>query len=104
MKKFISMLLISLSLSFCIFTQSAYAVNIFDEGVYQVSDFNLSPENKYIVQNISGTESVYLQVFDENQITLQSIRLPAKSDKFNLTALKPDYRIVIVGKGNIYFS
>ena len=104
MKKFISMLLISLSLSLCIFTQSAYAVNIFYEGVYQVSDFNLSPENKYIVQNISETESIYLQVFDENQILLQSIHLPAKSDKFNLTTLKTDYRIVIVGKGDVYIS
>ncbi|MDV4150436.1 hypothetical protein R0131_06270 [Clostridium sp. AL.422] len=104
MKKYISMFLISFSLSFCIFTQSAYAVNIFDEGVYQVSDFNLSQENKYIIQNISDTESIYLQVFDENQIILQAIRLPPKSDKFNLTSLKPDYRIVIVGKGNIYIS
>jgi hypothetical protein len=104
MKKFISMLLISLCLSFFIFTQSACAVNTFNEGVYQVSDFNLSPENKYIVQNISETESIYLQVFDENQIILQSIRLTPKSDKFNLTVLKPDYRIVIVGKGNVYIS
>ncbi len=104
MKKFISTFLISLFLSLLIFTQSAYAINIFDEGVYQVSDFNLSPENKYIVQNISENQSIYLQVFDENQIILQSIRLPPKSDKFNLTTLLPDYRIVIVGKGNIYIS
>ena len=104
MKKFTATLLLALSLSFGIFTQSAYAVNIFKEGVYQVSDFNLSPENKYIAQNVSETNSIYLQVFDENQIILQSIRLPPKSDKFNLTALKPNYRIVIVGNGNVYIS
>lgn len=104
MKKFISILLISLSLSFCIFTQSAYAVNIFNEGVYQASDFNLSSESKYMVQNVSKANSVYLQVFDENQILLQSIRLSPESDEYNLLYLKPNYRIVIVGKGNVYIS
>lgn len=104
MKKFISMLLISLSLYFCIFTQSAYAVDMFNEGVYQASDFNFSPESKYMVQNVSKTNSVYLQVFDENQILLQSIRLSPESDKYNLFYLKPNYRIVIVGKGNVDIS
>lgn len=104
MKKFISMFLISLSLSFCIFTKSASAVNIFDEGVYQISDFNLSPKNKYIVQNISETDNIYLQVFDKNQIIIQSMRLSPNSDKFNLVALLPEYRIVIIGNGNVYIS
>lgn len=104
MRKFISLLLISLSLSFCIFAQPSYAVNIFDEGVYKAADFNFSIENKYIVQNISEKNSAYIQVFDENQNVLQAIHLSAKSDKYNLLPLKPDYRIVIVGKGNIFIS
>ncbi|MDR5586371.1 MULTISPECIES: hypothetical protein [Clostridium] len=104
MKKFISMLLICLSLSFCIFAQSAYAVNIFDEGVYKAADFNFSSENKYVVQNISDKSSVYIEVFDENQNLLQSIHLLPKSDKYNLIPLKPDYRIVLVGKGNVFIS
>ncbi|WP_061301859.1 hypothetical protein [Clostridium botulinum] len=104
MKKFISMLLICFSLSFCIFSQSAYAVNIFDEGVYKAADFNFSSENKYVVQNISDKSSVYIEGFDENQNLLQSIHLSPNSDKYNLLPLKPDYRIVIVGKGNIFIS
>ena len=104
MKKFIAMILIFLSLSFSIFTQSVYSVNIFNEGVYRAADFNFSPENKYIVQNISDKNSVYLQVFDENQLLLQSIRLSPNSDKYNLLPLLPEYRIVIVGKGNVFIS
>lgn len=104
MKKSIFIFLISLSLFFSIFTQPSYAVNLFEEGVYQASDLNFSPNDKYIVQNISETNSVYVQVFDENQILVQSIRLTPKSDKFNLIALLPDYRIVIVGKGNVFIS
>ncbi|WP_195263047.1 hypothetical protein [Clostridium sp. 1001275B_160808_H3] len=104
MKKSILLFIISLSLFFSTFTQHTYAINLFEEGVYQASDLNFSSENKYIVQNISETNSVYLQVFDENQIIVQSIRLTPKSDKFNLTALLPGYRIVIVGKGNVFIS
>ncbi|GAA0087184.1 hypothetical protein UT300007_36250 [Clostridium sp. CTA-7] len=104
MKKLIAMLLISLSLSFGIFTQSAYAVNIFNEGVYKAADFNFSPENKYIVQNVSQNNSVFIQVFDENQNLLQSIHLSPTSDKYNLLPLKPDYRLVIVGNGNVFIS
>lgn len=104
MKKFIAMILISLSLSSSIFTQFAYPVNIFNEGVYKAADFNFSKDNKYIVQNVSNENSVYLQVFDEKQILIQSIRLSPKSDKYNLIPLLPDYRIVIVGNGNIFIS
>ncbi|HAG44368.1 MAG TPA: hypothetical protein DCL31_14875 [Clostridium sp.] len=104
MKKFIAMILISLSLSFSVFTQSVYPVNIFNEGVYKAADFNFAPGNKYIVQNISDENSVYLQVFNENQILVQSIQLSPKSDKYNLIPLLPDYRIVIVGNGNVFIS
>ncbi|WP_195428227.1 hypothetical protein [Clostridium sp. D46t1_190503_E9] len=104
MKKSIFLFIISLSLFISTFTQYTYAINLFEEGVYQASDLNFSPENKYTVQNISETNSVYLQVFDENQIIVQSIRLTPKSDKFNLTALLPGYRIVIVGNGNVFIS
>ncbi|GAA0713644.1 hypothetical protein GCM10008904_28190 [Paraclostridium ghonii] len=100
-KKIIALLLVScflLSLS----SNSTYALNLFKEGVYKVADLNFSEENKYIVQNVSQTEGAYLQVFDENQVLVQSIRFPPNSEKFNLVRITPEFRIVIVGAGNIY--
>ena len=58
----------------------------------------------YIVQNVSKENTAFIQLFDENQNLLQSIHLSQNSDKYNLLPLKPDYRIVIVGKGNVFIS
>lgn len=104
MKKIISISLISLSLLFCVSPQLVSAVNIFEEGVYKATDFSFSSDNKYIVQNISKENSAFIQLFDENQNLLQSIHLSKNSDKYNLLPLKPDYRIVIVGKGDVFIS
>lgn len=104
MKKFIIFSLISLSLLFCFSPQLVSASNIFEEGVYKAADFNFSLENKYTVQNISKKNTVFIQVFDENQNLLQSIHLSTDSEKYNLLPLKSDYRIVIVGNGDVYIS
>jgi hypothetical protein len=105
MKKFTTTFLIFV-LIFISSTKITYssAVNTFTEGVYKAADFNLSEGNLYSVSNISETDDVYVQLFDEKQLILQAIRLTPKSPKFNLIALKPDYRIVIVGKGQVYIS
>lgn len=105
MKKFFTIFVILLSLSLNIINViPVSAANTFKEGVYKAADFNFSPANLYSVQNISATDDVYLQLFDENQIIIQSIRLTPKSEKFNLISLKPTYRIVIVGNGEVYIS
>lgn len=109
MKKFFAVLLILLSMSFSntssVSATSAFTTaNTFFEGVYKAADFNFSPNNQYSVQNISQTNDVYLQLFDENQIIIQAIRLTPNSPKFNLISLKPTYRIVIVGNGQVYIS
>jgi len=105
MKKFFTVFLILLTLSFnTINVVPAYAANTFKEGIYKAADFNFSPNNTYTVQNISATDDVYLQLFDENQIIIQAIRLTPKSEKFNIISLKPSYRIVIVGNGQVYIS
>ncbi|EGT3616771.1 hypothetical protein FHH43_11105 [Clostridium perfringens] len=104
MKKKLFIFLLSCFFLISIINVPVYSINVFKEGVYKVSDLNFSPDNQYIVQNISDTESTYLQIFDKDQIIIQSIRLEPKSEKFNLIKLTPDYRIVLVGNGNIYIS
>ncbi|AGX44462.1 hypothetical protein [Clostridium saccharobutylicum] len=103
MKKFILLFLISIFLLFNL-TIYTFAANIFEEGVYKAADFNFSPENTYSVQNISTKDNVYILLFDENQLQLQSIRLSPKSGKYNLVPLKPDYRIAIVGNGDVFID
>lgn len=105
MKKFTILLLILVCLLFnIIMITPAFAANIFKEGVYKAADFNFSPENLYSVQNVSESDNVYVLLFDENQLGIQSIRLLPNSGKYNLLPLKPDYRIVIVGKGDVFIS
>lgn len=103
MKKYTISFLISILLLFNL-TFSTFAVNIFKEGVYKAADFNFSSNNAYVVQNISSKNSVYILLFDENQLQLQAIRLEPKSEKYNLLPLKPEYRIVIIGNGEVFID
>lgn len=103
MKKFILLFLISIFLLFNL-TICTFAANIFKEGIYKAADFNFSSQNTYSVQNVSPKDSVYILLFDENQLQLQSIRLSPQSGKYNLLPLKPDYRIAIVGNGEVFID
>lgn len=82
----------------------AFTKNIFKEGVYKSSDFNFSENETYFVQNVSSDNSVFLTIYDENQLIIQSIRLQPNSNRYDLIPLKPDYRIVIVGNGEIFID
>lgn len=105
MKKTSTMLLILMTLVFSTFIVTpAFASNTFKEGVYKAADFNFSANETYIIQNISSTYSVYITLYDENQLILQSIRLEPNSDKYNLIPLKPEYRIIIVGNGEVFID
>ena len=105
MKKITTMLLILMTLVFGTFIVTpAFASNTFKEGVYKAADFNFSANETYIIQNISSTYSVYITLYDENQLIIQSIRLEPNSDKYNLIPLKPEYRIVIVGNGEVFID
>ncbi|MDS0527685.1 hypothetical protein NNC19_18505 [Clostridium sp. SHJSY1] len=105
MKKVIILCLIFLCL---LFNNSVNAINpppsnVYTEGIYKVSDLNISTGNLYTVQNLSN-DNVLVQVYDENKEVLQYMRLPPSSRKISLLQLKPDYRIVILGKGDIFIS
>jgi hypothetical protein len=85
-------------------TIHSYAENVFKEGIYKSSDFNFSEGNVYSISNVSADRTVFIEVFDKDQLLLQALRLNPKSPKFNLIPLRPDYRIVIVGSGEVYIS
>ncbi|GAA0085297.1 hypothetical protein UT300007_17360 [Clostridium sp. CTA-7] len=105
MKKFISVILVSLFLNFNIVKAQPNPVsNVYTEGVYKVSDFNLPSGHEYIIQNISNKDQLYVQVFNEDLITMQAIRLDPSSKKYNLLPLSPNYRVVIIGDGKLFVS
>ena len=102
MKNFSIILLIIICLFLNVFrTTPAFAVTSFKEGIYQLSDLNISQGNDYTIQNISSDSSVYMIIFDENQYELQSIHLSPKSINYRLIPLQPNYRIIIVGNGEV---
>lgn len=105
MKKSIAVFIILIGLISTTFISiPAFTKNIFKEGVYKSSDFNFSENETYFVQNVSSNNSVFLTIYDENQLIIQSIRLQPNSNRYDLIPLKPDYRIVIVGNGEIFID
>ena len=102
MKKFTIILLILICLFLNVFKAiPAFAVTSFKEGIYQLSDFNISQGNNYTIQNTSPNDSIYMILFDENQHELQSIHLSPKSINYRLIPLQPNYRITIIGNGEV---
>lgn len=105
MKKNITILLILVFIFFnSIGLISAFGVTAFTEGVYQLSNLNVTEKNRYTIQNISPNNSVYVALFDEGQHQIQSIHLQPKSENYSLIPLEPSYRIVIIGKGEVIIS
>jgi hypothetical protein len=101
MKKFITLLIVLICLSFSI---PAFAATVFKEGVYKPSDFNYSPNTTYNVQNVSPNTSVYFATFDDNQVVLQALKLEPISTIYTIPPLKADYRIAVIGNGEVTIS
>ena len=107
MKKFTILFLIFLCLSFDFFGVTTFAVsstNVLKEGVYTLSDLNISPDNLYDIVNVSSEEDAYILIFDENYVIMQSLRLSPSIKSFNLVPLKPNNKLVILGKTEVYIS
>lgn len=105
MKKFIFAFLFFSCLSFNINLISSMASpKVVRQGIYTISDLNLSPNTKYIVQNNSFGERAYLLVFDSKPNLIQAIRLRPQSKTYNLKPLQSDYTIVIVGDNELTIS
>ncbi|WP_315071132.1 hypothetical protein [uncultured Clostridium sp.] len=106
MKRFAVMFLIFLCLTFNVIRLiPAFAVgNIFTQGIYKLPDFNISNTGIFTIQNVSETEGMYLYILNENQDTMESIRLEPSIQKFDTVPIKPNYTILIIGKGEVYIT
>ena len=105
MKKFTSVFLISLVLSFnMLIVTSVAETKVLKEGFYKATDLNFSPNRVYTVQNISPNNAIFMLIFDGNQNLQQSLRLKPQSQKFKLIPIQLDYRFVIAGNGEVSIS
>ena len=106
MKRIIVLFLIFFSLTFNIIgLKTTFAItNTFTQGIYKSSDLIPSKSNTYSFSNISSTDGAYLIILDENQVINHAIRLLPNSETHITVPILPDYRVVILGKGEVYFA
>lgn len=103
MKKFTILLLFFLCLSFNIIqSKHTFAVsNTFKEGIYTFADLNTLPNNSFIIKNVSNTDSVHVFIFNEDLSITQSLKLEPNSQEYNTVPMKPNYILVVTGKGEV---
>lgn len=106
MKKPIILFLIFLCLSFSIIElKSAFAVaNIFTQGIYKVSDFGKSKNHIYTIENIRPQDNAYVTILDENLNVIEGVRLLPELPKINTVHVKDNFKVIIIGKGEISIS
>ena len=108
MKRLTVLFLIFLCLTFAVIgLKPAFAVaitNTFTEGIYTLSNFNPSKSSIYSVSNISSTDNMSIIITDEDHNIVQAIRLKPNSEKHNTIPILPNYKIVLLGKGVVYFN
>lgn len=105
MRKGIILFLISFLLSFnMLIVTSVAQTTTLKEGFYTVTELNFSPDKDYTIQNISFADRVQVFIFDDNQIVMQTIRLRPQSPKYDLQHLESNYKILIVGDGDVVIS
>jgi hypothetical protein len=105
LKKVIIIFLIFFYCSFEIILVPAIASSqTLTKGFYKVKNLKLSPDTAYTVQNSSFNERIYIIIFDSHATPLQGVRLKPQSKKFNLIPLQPDYKVVLIGDGEILIS
>jgi len=95
MKKFTILFVVLLCLLFnTVFIAPLAQIGGIKEGLYKT----------YKMQNLSSDDSVFVLIFNENNVVQQSLRLEAQSSKYDLFPLKPDYKILIVDNGDVSIS
>jgi hypothetical protein len=103
MKKFTISFFIFLCLFFNIIELiPVFAVSAtFKQGIYNLSDFNISSGNIYSVSNISKTDSVRVFIFDKDYIPIQDIKLNPYSLNIDTVPMTSEYIFVVTGGGEV---
>lgn len=104
MKKFALILSIFLLMSLNFNTVSAVAeTKTFSEGIYTINDLNLLANVPYRVQNVTGGKA-FISILNSDLVLEQSIRFQPNSLQYVLNPMQYDYKIIIVGSGQLSFS
>lgn len=106
MKKFIFMLLVSLSLSFNVAATGFQPPSkTLTEGVYNANALGIPLNEINYAQNVSEKGTTYLIIYDESNTIVQSIKLMPNSPKVQIyPQLDPSYKIIVIGDGSIVLS
>ena len=105
MKKFIAIFSIFLFLSFSMNTINVIAqpTQTFSEGFYTVGTLKLVPNVSYNIRNVSPS-SVLMIIVDGNQVIQQTLRFESNSKQYVMIPLQFDYKIIIIGNGQLSFT
>ena len=104
MKRFTVLLIFSCLTFIVMGLKPAFAItNTFTEGIYKVSDFIPSKNGVYLFSNVSSTDNIYMMIMDENLTIRHSILLLPNSEKHVTVPILPNYRVILLGKGEMYF-
>lgn len=104
MKKFSILFLVFLCLSFNIIglNQAFAAPKTYKQGIYELTNFNFSADDTYVISNIAKTDSTQVIIFDKNYIPLQTIKLDENTLNLDATIpMKSEYLMVVIGKGEV---
>ncbi|MBU6135443.1 hypothetical protein ABHA59_14570 [Clostridium tertium] len=106
MKKFIFMLLVSLSLSFNVAATGFQPPSkTLTEGVYNANDLGIPLNEINYAQNISEKGITYFMIYDEGNTVVQAMKLMPNSPKVQIyPQLNPGYKVIVIGDGSIVLS
>lgn len=103
MKKVAILILIFLCLIFNV-NGLKYACAVdstFKEGIYTITDLNLSPDTVYTIKNVSKSKAVGVFIYDEDYVNMQFIKLGPDSIKKDTIPMQANYIFIVVGDGEI---
>jgi len=100
---FIASIFLLISFNFNTVSPVAETRQTFSEGIYSINDLKLLANVPYKVQNVSGGKA-FIIILNNDLILEQSIRFEPNSLQYLLNPMQYDYKIVIVGSGQLSFS